>query len=133
MTSTAVASVNGGIHSTAEGWAQASGDDTSFGTVNFRYRVDNQVEPPTVSITSPLDNSTFISPGNLLIEANASSGVTNVEFFADAVKLGEDSTPPYEYTWVNPMVNWPGRSRVPRPARRKPWREKLELWNPPWP
>ena len=56
--------------------------------------------PPTVSITSPQNGTTVASP--VSINANASDldgNVTNVEFFADGVKIGEDNTTPYSFSW----------------------------------
>jgi len=61
--------------------------------------VDN---PPTVSITSPTNGSVFDIGDTVTIEADASDTdgwVTKVEFFEGAVKLGEDLTAPYSFTW----------------------------------
>jgi hypothetical protein len=60
---------------------------------------------PTVSITSPTNNSTFVSGSSITINANASAGTnctaTKVEFFQGGVKIGEDLTSPYSYTWAS--------------------------------
>ncbi len=55
---------------------------------------------PTVSITSPLVGAEFTAPADVAITANAtdSVSVTAVEFFANGVPLGSDSTPPYSIT-----------------------------------
>jgi hypothetical protein len=61
-----------------------------------------QVTPIDVSITSPLDGDRFTSGDDIVIEANASAVngfVTKVEFFQGSTKLGEDTEPPYSYTW----------------------------------
>ena len=58
---------------------------------------------PVVSITSPVNNATFTAPVSVTINANAtvSSGtITKVEFFNGAIKLGEDLTSPYSYSWT---------------------------------
>jgi len=58
--------------------------------------------PPTVSITIPSNGATYIAPANITINATASDSdgsVTKVEFYNGAVKLGEDTTSPYSYTW----------------------------------
>lgn len=60
---------------------------------------------PTVSITSPA-NMTQINEGSGSITltataADADGTISKVEFFADGVKLGEDLSAPYSYTWVN--------------------------------
>jgi len=61
-----------------------------------------RVTPLNVSITSPLDGDRFTSGNDIIIEANASAVngfVTKVEFFQGLTKLGEDTEPPYSYTW----------------------------------
>jgi hypothetical protein len=58
---------------------------------------------PTVSITSPIHNSTFTSGTSLTITATAADSdgnITKVEFFNGATKLGEDLTAPYGLTWT---------------------------------
>ena len=57
---------------------------------------------PTTSITSPANNSSFVVGSNITINASASDtdgSVAKVEFFQGAVKLGEDTTSPYSFTW----------------------------------
>lgn len=57
--------------------------------------------PPVVSITSPASGSTFTAPAGINISASATdnAGVAKVEFFQGSVKLGEDTTAPYSFTW----------------------------------
>jgi hypothetical protein len=60
--------------------------------------------PPLVSVTAPANNATYTAPANVTITADASDpggAVTKVEFFQNGNKLGEDSTSPYSYDWVN--------------------------------
>ena len=60
--------------------------------------------PPVVSLTSPLNNSTYTAPATINITATASDAdgtVTKVEFYNGTVKLGEDATSPYSFTWSN--------------------------------
>jgi hypothetical protein len=60
--------------------------------------------PPTASITGPVDGATFTAPANIPISATANDGdgsVAKVEFFQGAVKLGEDTTAPYGFSWSN--------------------------------
>ena len=66
------------------------------GTVTVEPAV---AEPPTVTITSPANNATFVGPTNVLITATATDPdgtVTQVEFFNGASSLGTDTTAPYE-------------------------------------
>ena len=59
--------------------------------------------PPVVSITSPAAGSTFATPATINITASATdnSAVTKVEFFQNNIKLGEDTTSPYTFTWTS--------------------------------
>ena len=57
---------------------------------------------PTVTITSPSDNSSFNEGSDLSIEATASDldgNVVLVEFYDGATKIGEDNTSPYGMVW----------------------------------
>ncbi len=59
--------------------------------------------PPTVSITSPANNAAFTG-SSITINASAGDsdgGVTKVEFFEGAAKLGEDTSSPYSLVWNN--------------------------------
>jgi hypothetical protein len=61
-----------------------------------------------VTLTSPGNNASYTAPANVLFAATAtaSSGqiVTRVEFFQGTTKLGEDTSPPYGYTWNSAPV-----------------------------
>lgn len=59
---------------------------------------------PTVSITNPPDNYEENSATYLDIEAYATDGdgtIAKVEFYVNDVKLGEDTSTPYSYHWIN--------------------------------
>jgi hypothetical protein len=59
--------------------------------------------PPAVAITSPLPGAPFNAPANVVITATATDSapgnVVEVEFFAGAQSLGNDTAPPYTVTW----------------------------------
>jgi YD repeat-containing protein len=62
---------------------------------------------PSVSITAPSNNASFVTPASVTINASASDSdgtVSKVEFFQGNTKLGETTTSPYSYTWNNPAV-----------------------------
>ena len=66
--------------------------------------VVNANQNPTVSITSPVNNSTFTAPASVTINATAADAdgaISKVEFFNGATKLGEDATSPYSFAWTN--------------------------------
>ncbi len=59
---------------------------------------------PTVDITSPSDNATFISSAAITINASADDAdgsVSKVDFYNGNAFLGSDNTSPYSYTWNN--------------------------------
>lgn len=59
---------------------------------------------PTVNLTNPNNNQTFVTPTNIVLSANATDsdgGVTKVEFYNGATLLGTDATSPYSFTWSN--------------------------------
>lgn len=60
--------------------------------------------PPTVTLVSPANNSSYITPAAIAIKARASNSdgsIRKVEFYNDSIKLGEDTTSPYSYNWRN--------------------------------
>lgn len=62
------------------------------------------IKPLKITITSPVNNNWFIVDSSIVIQATTSGGtgsVQKVEFFADSIKLGEDTSSPYSFTWNN--------------------------------
>jgi uncharacterized protein YjbI with pentapeptide repeats len=60
-------------------------------------------QPPTVSLTSPADNTTVTVGDTVNISANAADGdgwVTWVEFYAGGGQINLDSIPPYSFDWT---------------------------------
>ncbi|MBO9154990.1 Ig-like domain-containing protein [Chitinophaga sp. GCM10012297] len=60
-------------------------------------------EDLVATITSPANNAVFPAGSGVTLTATAfgQGKIANVEFFQGTVKLGEDSTAPYEYAWNN--------------------------------
>ncbi len=59
-------------------------------------------QPPTVSLTSPANNTTVSRGANVTISATAADPdgpVDRVEFFANGVRIGSDSSVPYSIVW----------------------------------
>jgi len=72
--------------------------------VNVSVR-DNAL--PVVALTSPTNNSLFLSPVDIGLVAAASDpdgSITQVEFFADNVLLGLTMSEPYTYVWTNAPI-----------------------------
>lgn len=59
---------------------------------------------PTVTLTAPANNAEFQQGDAISLAATAADGngtVAKVEFFQGGVKLGEDVTAPYSFSWAN--------------------------------
>ena len=59
---------------------------------------------PTITILSPTDGATFGQPVNIPITTDArdsDGAITKVEFFAGKSKLGEVTSTPFDFTWIN--------------------------------
>ncbi len=57
---------------------------------------------PSVTLTAPLSGGSAQEPATIGLAATASGGdgeIANVEFFAGATKIGEDTTAPYQFPW----------------------------------
>ncbi len=62
---------------------------------------------PSVSITSPSNNSKYTTPVNISFAANANDAdgsVILVEFYNGDTRLGSKSSSPYTFTWSNPSA-----------------------------
>jgi autotransporter-associated beta strand protein len=58
--------------------------------------------PPVVNLLTPTNNATVSSPLTLVADATDPNGnLALVEFFGDHQKLGELSTPPFNFAWTN--------------------------------
>nr|PZN56885.1 MAG: hypothetical protein DIU61_03220 [Bacteroidota bacterium] len=62
---------------------------------------------PTVTITSPATNSEFPAGSTITFRTNATDSdgtIVKVEFFNRSQKIGEVTTSPFTFNWVNPPV-----------------------------
>ena len=61
---------------------------------------------PTVSLTAPTANASFLTPARITLSANATdaAGIYKVEFFQGTTLLATVFTAPYSYTWVGAPV-----------------------------
>jgi uncharacterized repeat protein (TIGR02543 family) len=61
-------------------------------------------QPPVVSLTSPVNNSTYTAPASIQLTATATDpdgSIVHVRFYRGTTLLTTDSASPYEYTWAN--------------------------------
>jgi len=79
---------------------EISGSGTATVTIH-----DDENMPPSVTLTAPAHGTIYANPTNITLAATASDSngsVTNVEFFREGtIKLGEDASSPYSFTWSN--------------------------------
>ena len=60
--------------------------------------------PPTISLTSPSDNSTFTAGNSITLTATASDSdgtISKVEFYNGTTVLGQITSSPFSFTWNN--------------------------------
>jgi uncharacterized repeat protein (TIGR02543 family) len=85
--------------------AQAQDNEGAVRTsavVNITVSTPNQ--PPVVSLTSPVNNSTYTAPADIALAATATDpdgSIAHVRFYRGSTLLNTDSASPYEYTWTN--------------------------------
>lgn len=62
--------------------------------------------PPACVLTAPLGTETYVAPAQVPVAADASDAgsITNVVFYANSTKIGEDLAGPYEITWNNAVA-----------------------------
>ncbi len=75
----------------------------------YKWCPDGNCNTPdfSVKLTSPRPDTAYLNTGNVVFEASAvtsSIPVSKVEFYADNVKIGEDLSSPYSFTWENPGI-----------------------------
>ena len=75
---------------------QASGADV-HGTADTNYTSGF----PTVTITSPADESSFTKSVTVAATASDTSGISKVEFYVDWNLQATVTTPPYNFSWTN--------------------------------
>ncbi len=71
----------------------ATATDTALQTSSdsVSVTIDNVDDPPTVSITNPVDGATVSGTVSVTADASDDNGVNQVEFFVDSVSIGVDS------------------------------------------
>ncbi len=73
------------------------------------YTLNATNTPPTVSLTAPANNSTYVLPADLVVSASAADvekngGITQVEFLANGQVIGTRTATPYSIVWSNPAA-----------------------------
>jgi len=85
--------------------SSVTSSDIAFDAALSGLSVSNATGFNLVYISDPPDRAALSSPTNVTIDARAISGsssVSQVEFFADGMSLGNDDAAPYRVVWNNP-------------------------------
>ncbi|MEP4532570.1 MAG: polysaccharide lyase family 7 protein [Cyclobacteriaceae bacterium] len=91
-----------------------TGDEGDYCQVSFFALSKSHSSPnnnaPTTSITSPSNNASYVVGDDIVITADASDSdgsIAKVEFYQGNIKLGEDTSAPYSYEWIDvPVGNY---------------------------
>lgn len=101
---------------TSQGWLQYGCYVNNNGIDEMRIDIDDIIlarytgvvnQAPSVSISSPLNNSNYTEPASINITANANDAdgtISKVEFFNGSTKLGERTTSPYTFSWTGVLA-----------------------------
>lgn len=94
-----ITGADNGVHSLIAKARDAAGNIGTSAVVAVTVSID--ITNPMVSITNPFDGTTFNTSQTVSIDAAATDnvGVTKVDFFDGAWKLGSDDSAPYSYSW----------------------------------
>lgn len=85
--------------------SSATSSDMSFNLALLGVPIIPRNALPVAALLSPASGSSYVTPPSIALTAEASDKdgtVTNVEFFADGVKIGEAASAPYSVVWANP-------------------------------
>ncbi len=69
--------------------------------------LDGSLGAPSIAWLQPAANEVFVTPASIPLETSVvdyANRISKVEFLADGVKLGEDTAPPFAFTWTNVAV-----------------------------
>jgi hypothetical protein len=90
---------NGAVSLTAKAF-DAAGNSTVSASVSATVsNTSSDTTAPATSLTAPVASATLSGTTTLTATASDNVGVTKVEFWEGATKLGEDITSPYSYDW----------------------------------
>ncbi|QSQ24483.1 hypothetical protein JY651_05895 [Pyxidicoccus parkwayensis] len=95
------ASVANGAHTVSATARDAAGYATS---ASVSITVDNDLTPPTVSLTAPTAGAVLSVTATLTADATDNVGVARVEFYQGTTLLGSDAYAPYSLSWDTTLV-----------------------------
>lgn len=84
-------------------WYAAATDGVNVVSTSASRFSTNAGSPPAVTLDAPLAGATYSSPATVNLTATAADAdgsVARVEFYQGGTKIGDDSTAPYEFSWL---------------------------------
>ncbi len=63
------------------------------------FTIARDTQPPTSTITAPMDGSTVAGVVTISASATDNVGVARVDFYVKTTLVGSASNPPYQVTW----------------------------------
>ncbi|MES2440045.1 MAG: Ig-like domain-containing protein [Verrucomicrobiota bacterium] len=84
----------------------APGPDAVNSKISF-IEINRITVPPSVALSGMPANPAYLNTDSITLTASAADSdgnVSRVEFWNGNVKLGEDSTPPYSWSWGGPLA-----------------------------
>jgi hypothetical protein len=73
----------------------------------FRWTPAGVNNPPSVQLTSPANNASYMAPATIALAATASDtdgSIAQVVFYSGTSPLGTDATSPFTFSWTNVAV-----------------------------
>lgn len=86
-----------GIHTLAARAYDAAGNEGQSQVITVN--VYNDLEAPTITLTSPGANSTVSGTVEITVDAADNLGVSRVEFYKNGVLMASTGSSPYSYSW----------------------------------
>ncbi len=85
----------------------ATDNENGKGSAEVPIVVYDAASRPVTAIVSPIDGAVMEGPTNLLLAATAQAvtGITNVQFFANGELIGQDATSPYTVVWPSTFLS----------------------------
>jgi hypothetical protein len=97
----------GGIHPPVDDLpGRLMGIEIGLDAFNVARSIFGNNVPPTVNLIGPLDGASYNWGDSIELIAtaiDADGSVTRVEFYQGNIRLGEDTTAPYTFTWASPL------------------------------
>src|SRR5262249_3485980 len=98
----------GGIWDSSGNWFNGWLDEVAFydkalSAAEVRRHYLLGLVKPTITLTSPLNNSSYMAPATISLAASVNPGghtITNVQFYNDTTLLYTDPTALYSYDWT---------------------------------